>query len=117
MAAIAAATITGSLTDRVAIQQNTTTPDSQGGRSSSWGTLATVWASVRAARATELLQAQAIESQVDYAVTMRYRQDVVPAMRLSWTPYGGSAKTLQIHGIHPVDGRRDFIVLLCGEVQ
>lgn len=108
---------TGDLLDRVVIQQNTTSADTQGGRSSSWGTLATVWANVRAARASEQQQAQAVSSYVDIAVTIRYRQDVTPAMRLSWTPYGGSAKTLQIIGVHPVDGQREFILLTCQEVQ
>lgn len=107
----------GALTDRVAILQDTTTPDTQGGRGASPSTLATVWASVRAARANEQLQAQAVGSHVDYAVTIRYRQDVTPAMRLSWTPYQGSAKTLQVLGVHPVDGRRDFLLLTCEDVE
>lgn len=104
------------MVDEVVVQQNTTSADTQGGRSSSWGTLATVWANVRAARANEQQQAQAMGSHVEYAVTIRYRQDVTPAMRLSWTPYGGSAKTLQIHGVYPIDGRREFLLLTCGEV-
>lgn len=108
---------TGELTDRVVIQSKTPTPDSQGGRSVSWGTFATVWAHVRAARASEQEQAQAVGSHVDHAVTIRYRADVTPSMRLSWTPYTGSAKTLQINGVHPIDGRREFILLTCQEVQ
>lgn len=107
---------TGDLRERVVIQQNTTTPDSQGGRASSWGTLATVWAHVRPASASEQLQAQAVQSAVGYAVTVRYRADITPAMRVSWTPYGGSAKTLQILGVYPVDGGRAFSLLTCGEV-
>lgn len=108
---------TGSLIDRVVIQQNTTTADSQGGRASSWGTLATVWANVRPARASEQQQAEALGSHVDYAVTIRYRADVTPSMRLSWTPYGGSARTIQILGAHDVDGRRQFLLLTCAEVR
>jgi SPP1 family predicted phage head-tail adaptor len=106
----------GTLTDRVVIQQNTTTADSQGGRASSWGTLATVWAAVRPAGAAEQLQVGAVQSVVSYAVTIRYRADVTPAMRLSWTPYGGSAKTLQVLGVYPVDGGRTFLQLTCGGV-
>jgi len=105
------------LLDRVAIQQTTTVADTQGGRSSSPSTLATVWANVRASRASEQQQAQAIGSHVDYTVTIRYRADVTPAMTLSWTPYTGSARTLQIVGVHPVDGRREFLALTCQEVR
>lgn len=114
----APSTTTGDLIERVVIQQDTTTPDSQGGRTSSWGTLATVWANVRTARASEQEQAQAIGSHVEYAVTIRYRADVTPLMKLSWTPYGASsAKTLQIVGVTPLEGRREFVALTCQEVQ
>ena len=107
---------TGELRDRVVIQENTTTPDTQGGRSSSWGTLATVWAHIRAAGARERTQTEAIGSMADWVITIRYRADVVPSMRLSWDPYLGSAKTLQILGVQPLDGKREFMALTCGEV-
>ena len=107
----------GALRDRVVIQQNTTTADSQGGRASSWGTLATVWAQVRPASAREQAQAQAVMSDLAYTVTIRYRADVTPSMRLSWTPYLGSARTLQILGVTPLNGLRAFLELTCGTVQ
>jgi SPP1 family predicted phage head-tail adaptor len=108
---------TGDLLDRVTIQQKTTTADTQGGRSVSWSTLATVWANVRAARANEQIQAQAVGSNIDYTVTIRNgAASVTPSMRLSWTPYGGSARTLQVNGVHYVDGRREFVQITCQEV-
>lgn len=107
---------TGELRDRVVIQSKTPSSDSQGGRSVSWGTFATVWANVRAAGAREQLAQQSIGSRAEYMVTIRYRADVTPSMRLSWTPYGGSALVLQILGIQPVDGRRDFMQMACGAV-
>ena len=134
MATAFSAAPTGSLTDRVVIQQNTTTPDSQGGRSSSWvasafdvvafdeeafagdAPLAIVWANVRALGAREQLQSQAVGSDASYTVTVRYRADITPSMRLLWTTYLGSAKTLQILGVQPLDGRREFLALTCGEV-
>ena len=36
--------------ERITLQVNTVSSDNQGGRSSSWGTLATVWAHVPPAR-------------------------------------------------------------------
>ena len=107
----------GQLTDLVVIQQNTTTADSQGGRSSSWSTLARVWASVTPSSASEQLIVQAVQSAVGYAVTIRYRADVTPSMRVSWTPHQHTtAKTLQILGVYPLDGHRAFLMLTCGEV-
>ena len=106
----------GDLRERVVIQQNTTTTDTQGGRASAWGTLATVWAAVVPMRASEaLVLREAMGSQGAYDVTMRYRTDVTPKMRLSWTPYNGSAKTLEIHGVQPSPDA-SMLMLSCAEL-
>ena len=104
----------GEMRDRVTIQQNTPSTNSQGGRTASWSTLATVWALVAAvAGGGEGLQAEAVTASLRYDVTIRYRADVTPKMRLSWTPYGGSAKTLQIVNVAPMG--RDRLLLTCTE--
>ena len=93
------------LSERVVIQANTVTSDNQGGRSSSWGTLATVWAHVRPATTREAIQARAVSTETQYVVTIRYRADVTVKHRLSWTPSWSSAtaaKTLQINGLRPL---------------
>ena len=109
-------TAIGALRDRVAILQDTKSADTQGGRSASPSTLATVWANVRALNAGERLQAQAIGSNVAYEVEVQYRTDITPQMRLSWTPYLGSAKTLQIVGHRMKPGRPERLLLDCAEV-
>jgi SPP1 family predicted phage head-tail adaptor len=106
----------GALTELIVIQQKTTTPDTQGGRAVAPATLATVWASVVAAGANERLQIPSVDSLGQYVVTIRYRADVSPQMKVSWTPYGGAEKVLQILGVQPLDGQRVFLVLTCGEV-
>lgn len=106
---------TGQLRERVTIQQQTTVADTQGGRAVTWDTLATVWARVESLSAREQLQAQSLGSRLAYRATIRQRGDVTPTMRLSWTPYGGSAKTLEIHGVTQSE-RRDYVTLDCGEV-
>ena len=91
--------------ERVTIQVNTVTGDTQGGRSSSWGTLATVWAHVRAATTKEAITARSVTSERQYVVTVRYRTDVTAKNRVTWTPSwssGTAAKTLQIHGVRPL---------------
>jgi len=113
---VALTTRLGALRDRVVIQSNTTAVDSQGGRTSSWGTLATVWAHVRALSGSEQIDAAAVGSQVRYEVEIQYRTDVTASQRLSWTPYLGSPKTLQILSVRLADGRPERLLLDCGEV-
>lgn len=109
--------VSGKMRDRVTIQQNTPSTDTQGGRAASWGTLATVWAEVEPASAGESLELREfIGANQAYDVTIRYRADVTPKMRLSWTPYqASSAKTLEIHGAQ-VTHDRAFMKLACAEV-
>ena len=105
------------LSERVVIQENTITSDNQGGRASSWGTLATVWAHVRAATTREALQARSVTSETQYVVTVRYRTDVTAKNRLQWTPSwssGTAAKTLQIQGVRPLR-LSQTLQLDCGE--
>lgn len=105
----------GQLTERVTIQQPSAAATQA--RAVTWSTLATVWANVTPTRASERIQAQALGAQHDYRVTIRYRADITPKMRISWRPYlAAAAKSLQIHGVQPLDGGRVFLVLECGEV-
>lgn len=106
----------GALRERVTIQQPTEVADSQGGAALTWSTLATVWAAVRpwVRGGAEYAQAAAVGAHADYEVEINYRTDVTPAMRLSWTPYAGSAKTLQILEVVAPDRMR--LLLQCSEV-
>ncbi len=107
----------GQLKERVTIQQKTTAPDGQGGRVTTWGTLATVWAAVVPMTTAERIQAAAIGALLTYRVTLRYRAEVTPQMRLTWTPFlSTTTKTLEIHGVQAVDGGRQWMQLDCAEV-
>lgn len=101
----------GEMRDRVTVQQRST-----GVGAVTWSTLATIWAAVAARSAAEGQQTEAIRSTVNYDVEIQYRTDVTPAHRLSWTPYRGSAKTLQILGVRLVPGRPERMLLDCAEV-
>jgi SPP1 family predicted phage head-tail adaptor len=107
----------GSMDKRVTIQSKTDATDTQGGRSTTWATLATVWAAITPLRAAEVLAATAIGSQSDYAIDLHYRADVTPQMRVTWRPYGASsARTFEIHGVQANPGMPQRLRLLCGEV-
>lgn len=107
----------GRLTERVTIERNTPANDTQGGRASSWATLATVWGAVTPMRASEALELREfVGSTGVYDVVIRYRGDVTPSHRLSWTPYHApSAKRLEIHGVQPMPDRQ-YLHLTCAEV-
>jgi SPP1 family predicted phage head-tail adaptor len=118
-------TTTASLRDRVSILKRADTADGQGGRATSWVDLLTESATgltrfaaqVLPLRASERLEAAAIGATLSDAVVLRYRADITPSMRVSWRPYlAAAAKTLEIHGIHAVDGGRAFVRLECAEV-
>jgi len=105
------------LSERIVIQTLSTSVDNQGGRSSSWSTLATVWADVRPLTARETLAAKSAASLVGYEVTTRYRSDVTPKMRITWTPSwssGTASRTLEVHGVR-VDRPTQTMALDCGE--
>lgn len=114
----------GELRDRVSVIKKESTPDGQGGRVSEWVDLVTggesrtrIAARVLPARMSEQLQAAAIGSRLSYRITMRYRAEVSPTMRIEWTPFrSDTTKTFEIHGVQPVDGERSFIVCDCSEV-
>lgn len=110
----------GALRDVVTIQQQaeTTTGDQQGGAAISWSTVATAAALIAAVAQSgrEFRSAGAVGSHVQYLVEIPYRANVTPAMRLRWTPYLGSAKTLEILAAYPKDGGRERLMLECAEV-
>lgn len=104
---------TGQLRERVVLTQMVQSTDSQGGHPMTPTTLATVWARVTPASSREQLAAQAVSSSVDYTVEIQYRTDVTPTMRVLWTPYLGTQKSLQINNVTASAGRPDRLDLRC----
>lgn len=96
------------------------TSDSQGGTAQTWRTLAEVWASVQPLSAGEQLAAGGMSAIGRYKVTLYYRADVLPTMRVQWRRYGeASAQTYEIHAVQPspgADGRR-MMQLAIGVVE
>lgn len=110
-------TPTGQLRERVILTSMVESTDSQGGHPMTPSTLATVWARVAPASAREQLAATAVSSQVDYMVEIQYRTDVTPTMRVLWTPYLGTQKTLQVSNVAAIAGRPDRVMLQCVTVD
>jgi SPP1 family predicted phage head-tail adaptor len=107
----------GQLCERLTIQQPTYAASTQSGQGvASWSTLAEVWGAVRALSAGESMQAQSISASQTYEIEIRHRADVTPAMRVQWAPYGGTARTFEIHGLSFGARRADRLILRCGEL-
>jgi SPP1 family predicted phage head-tail adaptor len=104
----------GLLRQRITIQQRSTTTDVGPGKTVAWTSLAaSVPASVLPStqRPTEAILAAAERATVFYDVHLRYLSTVTPAHRIAW-----GTKTLQIHSVADVDGRRRELHLTCSEV-
>ena len=106
-------------TERIVIKSPSTVADNQGGRSTSWATLKTVWAEVRSLTARETVAAKAAASKTRYEVSMALHDGVgvLPTMRIEWTPSWSSSeatRTLEIYGGRP-DRPRGLYLFDCGE--
>jgi len=101
----------GRLRHQVTIQRLTTTVDSYGDHIETWADVATVWAEVVPLSGREYWAAKQVNAETETRVTMRYRDGVLPAMRIK---YG--ARLLDIQSAIDVGGRRDELQLMCREV-
>lgn len=108
-----AATLTGEMRERITITQvAAAAQDSVGGDVETLSTLATVWAKVEPLAARERVGVgDAVTSAIAYRITIRFRDDITPMMRLT-----RGSDTLQIAAVLQ-DGRRAFTVLECAGVD
>lgn len=84
----------GSLSERVALQQEVRTPDGGGGYTVEWKTIATLPAEVRSAtgsRASEVVHANQSQPRDRYTIVIRNRRGITTDHRLVW---GGMAMNI-----------------------
>jgi head-tail adaptor len=97
---------------------STYTRDAKSGRRVDWRSVATVWAELIPLRASERLQAAAMQSDVFLRFRIRARADVQPNMHALWTPSwppDSAQQTLEIGGVLPVDDGRNYLLLECSK--
>lgn len=73
----------GALRNRIAIQETTLVPDGAGGFEPGWRTLADTWATFRPIGSNEAYENGLVTSRTTHKVTVRYRKDIHPSMRLT----------------------------------
>lgn len=105
----------GDLRKRVLFQMRGTTSDTFGQQTTTWTDLFTAWAEIQALSAREMFAAQAVQSEVTHAITVRYRAELalpktVAAMR---AVYRG--RIFNISGAINTDERNREIVMQAAE--
>lgn len=72
--------------------------------------IAKVWAKVIPVRGREYLEMQKYRPELNYRVTIRYREDVHPAMIIQF-----EGRTLEIEAVIDVASRKSYLELNCVE--
>ena len=100
----------GSLTDRIVIEQATETRNSVGEVTLSWSTFETVWADVQALSGRETERYGQIVGFTGHKVTIRELPGVKVSMRVVWE----GSRTLEIGAINEYERGR-YLELICTE--
>lgn len=104
----------GAFNRRVTIQQETSTPDGQGGSTPTWGTLVTTWAHVEPWKGAVAFQAQQKFPTKWIRILLRYRPstNISTAMRAVYKD-----QTYEIRSITDPAEAHTTIELLCEELR
>lgn len=73
----------GKLDRRIVLQSPAASTESDGGVTTAWTTVATVWAGFRPARTREIEAARQASAEAEVVFTIRYRDDVTAAWRVT----------------------------------
>lgn len=99
-----------SMRHRITLQNPSMVSDGQGGWTTSWPAIATIWANVKEKAASEFSQAHKLTGSIKYDITIRFRSDVDEKTRIV---YG--ARTLNITGVINPDGQKRYLNLICSD--
>jgi SPP1 family predicted phage head-tail adaptor len=99
----------GELNQRVRILVQTRDPDGGGGYVEVWNVIATLWANVAPRAGNNVFAADALQSRVEYRVTIRRNAAVMVGMRVAV-----GALTLSIAAI--LDDGSPLVTLICEEL-
>lgn len=101
----------GLLDKIIQIQRQTLERDTYGQQFETWINLTTVYANIKPLVGKEYLTAQQISTELTHDVTIRYRRDVLPKMRIKY-----NNRLFEIHSAIDSDERREWLFLKCREV-
>ena len=93
---------------RVLLQSPATVSDGQGGVTTTWQNIATVWAEVKEKTASEYSQANKLTGSVVYEITVRHRADILTATRIVY-----DSRNLNVTGVTDPTGVKRYLKLNC----
>lgn len=111
-----AGTTAGRMRDRVKVQAASEAADAAGQPQQTWADVATVWAEVVAVAGTEFVSDDRVTAAATFKVTVRKSaatEAVTPKNRLLVATQ--SNRVLNVVSALPVDGRPEFVAILCTE--
>lgn len=100
------------LRESVTISSQSETADSAGQITTTWTTVATIRARMRPMKAYEVSRAGRSEGGTMFEATIRYRNDVTAASRLTW-----GSRIFDVQGVENRDEERRFLTLMLLERQ
>ena len=100
----------GALRHRIVIESAVRVPDNGGGATRTWVPVAEVWAAIDPIKGTETIVAEAVAGRVTFAIHIRYRNDLTPAMRFRL-----GTRNFEILSVLDADDRRRFLKCLVQE--
>ncbi len=98
------------LRHRLVLEQLSRTGDDGGGFTESWVEVATLSCDLRPVGGSEGLESDRLAGRVSHEIALRYRPDVVPAMRFRKT-----TRVFHIVSVINVDERNRWLKCLCEE--
>jgi len=98
------------LRHRLVLEELSRTSDDGGGFTESWVTVATLWCDLRPVGGAEGFESDRLAGRVSHEIALRYRPDVVPAMR-----FRKGARVFHIVSVINVDERNRWLKCLCEE--
>ena len=102
----------GRLSARLALEAPADAPDGQGGVTEGWTGLATLWGRIEPLRAATDESAAAATAVITHRVTIRYREDVLHAMRFTHR-----GRALLIRAVRDPDESRRYLLCDCEETR
>lgn len=101
----------GTLRHRIQIQTKTISEDSLKQQIESWTDVDTVWARIEPLSGREYFQARQEIAEVSVKVTVRYRNDIAPSMRLRFED-----RIFEVLSVINPEERCILLLLMCKEV-
>lgn len=100
----------GALRHRIVLEAATRVTDGGGGAVVTWLPVADLWASITPTTGTEVVVAEQIAGRVSHEIVVRYRADIVPAMRFRL-----GSRIFEIIAALDITERRRLLRCLCRE--